>query len=141
MREAIRAANTIPFYIAPIFVQGRLFFRVMAGPVADSASAMMLRDTLIAKRIKTITSGWDVLATPLAFLLGDYANRGDAAARQQEAEEKGVPTYVVAITSQDGSTTYRLYAGAFTGRGDADFMRQILKSAGYPDSLVERTGS
>ncbi|HEX6558571.1 MAG TPA: SPOR domain-containing protein, partial [Longimicrobiales bacterium] len=96
---------------------------------------------LIAKRIKTISSGWDVVATPYAFLVGEYTSRGDAEAKQQDAVKKGIPSYIVALNGDDGSTTYRLYAGAFTGPGDADFMHQILKSAGLPDTLVERTGS
>ncbi|MGQ0813474.1 MAG: SPOR domain-containing protein [Gemmatimonadota bacterium] len=131
----------LSFYIGPIVLQGTLFYRVMAGPVPDSGTAAALRDTLISKRIKTITSGWDVLSTPYAFLLGEYTSRGSAQAQQRSAASKGVPSYIVEITSPDGSAHHRLYAGAYTGPGDAEFMRPILKAAGLPENLVERIGS
>lgn len=129
------------FYIAPIVVQGALFYRVMAGPVADSTHAAALVDSLVERRIKTITSGRDVLATPLAFLLGEYTGPGAAQAQQQQVARKNIPSYIVEVKSPNGSTHYKLYAGAFTGPGDAEFMRSILKAAGLSDNLVERTGS
>ena len=141
-RDRISAeAAGIGFYVAPIVLQDKTFYRLMAGPVADSASASALRDTLLARKIKTISSDWDVLSTRYAFLVGEYAARRDAAASQQAAAKKGIPSYIVAFTGDDGSTSYRVYAGAFMGPGDADFMHGILKGAGLPDTLVERTGS
>jgi hypothetical protein len=129
------------FYIGPTELQGALYYRVMAGPVADSAAAVALRATLITKGIKTMATGWEILETPLAFFLGDYADRNDAVRQQQLAANKGVPTYIVATAAEDGSQQYTVYAGAYTGSGDAEFLRQILRGVGLPDNLVERTGS
>lgn len=129
------------YYITPTVAQGTLFYRVMAGPVADSTTALALRDTLLARGIKTGSSGWDVLSTPFAFLLGVFDQPGDAQSKQQDAEKKGVPSYIVESAGEDGSLNYKLYAGAYTGPGDAEFLRPILKSAGLPDYLVARTGS
>lgn len=129
------------FYIGPMEQQGALYYRVLAGPVADSAAAVALRATLIEKGIKTMATGWEILETPFAFFLGDYTERKDAVTRQQQAANQGVPTYVVASAALDGSRQYTLYAGAYTGSGDAEFMRQILRGVGLPDNLVERTGS
>jgi hypothetical protein len=141
LEQLLRQEPAIPFYVGPIVVQGRLFYRIMAGPVADSASAVMVRDSLILKRIKTISSGWDVVNTRYAFLLGEHARRADAEAQRKAVASKGVPSYVVATTSPDGFVQYNVYAGAYMGPGDAEFMRPILRSAGLPDNLVERTGS
>ena len=129
------------FYIGPIELQGALYYHVLAGPVADSAAAVSLRAALINKGIKTMATGWEILETPFAFFLGDFAERKDAVTQQQQAANKGVPTYIVATAAVDGSQQYTLYAGAYTGSGDAEFMRQILRGVGLPDNLVERTGS
>jgi hypothetical protein len=129
------------FYIGPIAVQGRLFYRVMAGMLADSASAVALRDTLVTKRIKTVRLAGDVVQAPYAFLLGEYPTIAEADAMQQTARIRLVPSYIVEAANPDGSTQYKLYAGAYTGPGDAEFMRPILRGAGLPDNLVERTGS
>ena len=140
--DQLRAVeNAIEFYIGPTLMQGTMYYRVMAGPVRDSTAAVELRDTLIARRIKTGSSGWDVVSTPYAFLLGDFDRRGDAEATLYAAENKGIPSYMITAASPDGSTHYKLYAGAYTGPGDAEFLRPILKAAGFPDNLVERTGS
>ena len=45
------------------------------------------------------------------------------------------------IGDAGGIAQYRVYAGAYTGPGDAEFLREILEAASLPDSLVERTGS
>ena len=131
----------ISFFVGPWVAQGVLSYRVMAGPVGDSASATALVDALVEKRIKTITSGWDVLTTPYAFFLGEYASLEDAKAQQRTAALKAIPSYIVEVASPDGSTHHKVYAGAYAGHGDAEFMRPILKAAGLPENLVERTGS
>lgn len=133
--------STIGFYLGPTVVDGNMKYRVMAGPVADSAGAVALRDTLIARRIKTGSTGWDVVSTKYAFLLGDFGNRNDAEVTMRAADNKGIPSYIIEAVAQDGSTQYKLYAGAYAGPGDAEFMRARLKQAGFPDNLVERTGS
>jgi cell division septation protein DedD len=133
--------SSMQFYIAPTVVQGSLFYRVLAGPLPDSATAAAVRDTLVAKRIKTMTLASDLLATPYAFLIGTFNRRNEAQTKAAEATASGVPAYVVPVADTAGVTTYRVYAGAFSGQGDAQFLRESLKNAALPDSLVERTGS
>jgi cell division septation protein DedD len=140
--EQLRSEEAaMQFYIAPTVVQGSLFYRVLAGPLPDSASAIAMRDTLMARRVKTFTSASDLLATPYAFLIGSFNRRNEAQAKAAEAAAKGIPTYIVPIGDAGGAAQYRLYAGAYTGPGDAEFLREILKGASLPDTLVERTGS
>ncbi|HYF49128.1 MAG TPA: SPOR domain-containing protein, partial [Planctomycetota bacterium] len=141
MLEHLRTnASSLSFYVAPAVVHGTLFYRVFAGPLPDSATAAAVRDTLMARRLKTISVPSDVVSAPLAFLLGTFVRRADAETKAREAAAKGVPTYIVPIGSATGMQ-YNLYAGAYAGPGDADFMREILKQASLPDTLVERTGS
>lgn len=133
--------SEMQFYIAPTVVQGQLFYRVLAGPLPDSSTAVAVRDTLIARRIKTFTSSADLLETPWAYLIGSFERRTDAEAKTVEARGKGIPTYIVPVGAPGGGVQYRVYAGAYTGPGDADFLRAILEAASLPDTLVERTGS
>ena len=141
VEQLTREAPTMNFYIAPTVLQGSIFYRVLAGPLPDSASAAAVRDTLIARRIKTFTSSSDVLDTPYAFLLGSFATSAEADTRAAEARTKGIPTYVVPVSEAGRPAQYKVYAGAYTGPGDAEFLREILERASLPDTLVERTGS
>jgi cell division septation protein DedD len=139
--DQLRNESSMQFFIAPTVVQGALFYRVLAGPLPDSTTAAAVRDTLVARRIKTMTLASDLLAAPYSFLIGTFARRNEAQARAAEAAAKGIPAYIVPVGDPAGATTYRVYAGAYSGQGDAEFLREILKSAALPDSLVERTGS
>lgn len=134
-------APNMQFYIAPTVVQGSLFYRVLAGPLPDSSRAAAVRDTLMSRRIKTFTSSSDLLETPLAFLIGSFGRRAEAEAKVAEAASKGIPTYIVPVGDAGGAVQYKVYAGAYTGPGDAEFLREILERASLPDTLVERTGS
>ena len=136
-----RQESSLQFFIAPTLVQGSMMYRVMAGPLPDSAAAAAVRDTLVARRIKTMTLASDLLAAPYAFLIGTFARRNEAQAKAAEIARRGIPTYIVPVGDAAGIATYRVYAGAFSGQGDAEFFREMLKSASLPDSLVERTGS
>lgn len=136
-----REQPSMQFFTAPTVVQGRLYYRVLAGPLPDSATAAAVRDTLMARRIKTMALASDLLVAPYAFLIGTFPRRSEAQAKAAEAAGRQIPTYVVPIADASGTTLYRVYAGAFSGQGDAEFLRDLLKSASLPDSLVERTGS
>ena len=128
------------FYISPGPVEDVIYYRVMAGPVADSAAAGVLMRKLIEKGHKTGTTQWDVREATLAFLIGEYASRGEAEKRVEEAIDKAIPSYIIPLPAPNGPTRYRVYAGAYAGFAEADVMRQLLKSAGLPDSLVVRMG-
>jgi hypothetical protein len=128
----------VGFLIAPLVREGTLYYHVAAGPAPDSASASALRDTLIAHRIKTGATTNDVRSAPLAYLIAEYATRDSADARVTQLLRLDIPTYVLA---QGGEPPrWRVYAGGYNGRAEADVMRQLLASAGVPDSLVTRTG-
>jgi hypothetical protein len=129
----------IGFYIAPILVDSVLYYAIMAGPVADSASATALMRQLLAKGHKTGAAASDLRQTPLAYLIGEYDSDSDAKARAAESGQLGIPAYVIEVNDSTG-THHRVYAGAYSGLAEAEVMRQLLRSAGLPDSLVERIG-
>ena len=139
--NALRAdEREVGFYIAPVLLDSVLYYRVMAGPVADSAAAGAVMRSLLEKGHKTGATQWDVRAAPLAFLIGEFESRGDAEKLVQEAIDLAIPAYVVELPLANGMR-HRVYAGAYAGPAEADVMRQLLKSAGLPDSLVQRVGA
>ena len=139
--ESLTAAEPgMGFYIAPILVDSVLYYRVLAGPVRDSASAAMLMDSLVARRHKTGSSAWDIRSTPFTFLLDEFATRDSAAARMAELRGLDIPAYIVEIPYTSGPARYRLYSGAYSGPAEADVMRQLLRNTGLADTLVLRTG-
>lgn len=139
--EALRNEEPdLDFYIAPSLLDGVLYYRVMAGPVADSVTVGAVLRRLIEKGHKTGTSPGDVLATPLAFLIGEYDAAGAAQQRAREALNLAIPAYVLEVPG-DGESRWRVYAGAYAGQAEANVMRQLLKSAGLPDTLVQRIGA
>ncbi len=132
--------STIGFYVSPAVVSGDLWYRVLAGPLADSLGAVAAMDSLVVRGLKKAFGVWDVRNTPLTFLLGRFRRRTDAVDRMHELTSDGVPTYIVEVPYSRGEPWFHLYSGAYADAPEAARMRQILRDAGLPDSLVVRTG-
>jgi len=128
------------FYIAPILVDSTLYYRVMAGPLADSAAAVAVMQALIEGGHKTGGSEWDIRSTPYAFLIGEYEGAEQATARMEELRALDIPSYVAEVPYADGPPKFYLYSGAYSSPAEADLMRRLLRSAGLPDTLVQRIG-
>lgn len=140
---ALESADTgLPFHLTPSQVDTVVFWRLMAGPVTDSAAAVVLLDTLVARGHKSGGATWDLREAPLAFLLGDYDQREAAAGRAEQLAEDGVPAYLVRTPYTAGPDRWRVYAGSFRGPAEADVMRPLLAEAGLEAAaeLVERVG-
>ena len=135
-----REQSDVSFFVTPALDHGSIYYHVMAGPVADSLVAVALMQRLIDSGVKSGGSDFDIVATRLAFDLGDFASSGDAEARAAELAQKNIPTYVVEVPTAGGPSRWRLYAGAFQGAADANVLRPLLRGAGVPDSLVPRIG-
>jgi hypothetical protein len=135
------AAAPGAFHVAPVELDGTLFYHVMAGPVADSAGAVALRDSLIAGGHKTGATPTDVRATPLSFLVGEYSTQEAADLQLRELARLDMPGYRLQAESADGQPLHRIYVGGFNSAAEADVIRQMLRSAGIRDTLVTRTGS
>jgi hypothetical protein len=128
------------FYLAPILVDSVLYYRVMAGPVRDSAGAATLLQQLLAKGHKTGSTSWDIRVTPLAFLLGVFDSRVEAMHRVVDLAGKRIPAYVLEVPYSSGIARYHLDCGAYAGPAEADVMRKLLGEAGLDANLVERVG-
>jgi hypothetical protein len=134
------AAPDLLFFVAPVEIDASPFYRVMAGPVADSATARATMLRLVQQGLKIAASEFDVRATPLAFLVGRYEFRGDAEERMTELETRAVPTYMIEVPYTQGPVRFHVYAGAYSGPTEAALMRARLQAAGIQDTLVLRIG-
>ena len=84
---------------------------------ATREEAETLMATLLAEGVKDEASAWHIRDVGLAFALGAFESRDDAAARVIMALGEGVPAYVVPFSRADGRLAYRVFAG---GYADAD---------------------
>jgi hypothetical protein len=131
--------STVGYFISPVLADSVLYYRVLAGPVVDSAEAALLMQRLVATGQKTAAALRDVRHAPLSFLIGRFAEREGAEGERERLRDLDIPTFVLPAPARtDGS--YRLYAGAYSGLAEADVMSRLLRSAGLPDSLVTLTG-
>jgi hypothetical protein len=132
--------RVLRFHAVPLERGGSLRYYVMAGPVPDSVSALALRDTLLARRLKRAATPTDIRYAPLAFLIGDYGTRDGAGQTIQDLRRVDVPAYQLMADADDGFPLYRVYVGGYATTFEAEAMQQILRAVGVRDSLVTRTG-
>ncbi|MGH7443678.1 MAG: hypothetical protein ACREKM_02325 [Longimicrobiales bacterium] len=140
VRALAAVEEDVGFLVSPTLIDSVLYYRVMAGPLPDTLVADSLTERMIRSGSKSGRMGNEIDSTPLAFLIGDYDSERAAGERLIELEQLGIPTYIVSLALPEGDR-YRLYGGAYSGRGEADVMRQLLHNAGVQDSLVTRVGS
>lgn len=135
-----RAEPDIGFYLAPVSVNGSLFYRVLAGPVTDREAGMALMQRLVDGGHKTAFDSWAVRPTTYAFHLGEFDSRSEAEARAEELDAREIPGYVIPIQYDPGEPRYRVYGGAFESQAASSVMAEMLDEAGVDAPLVERVG-
>lgn len=129
------------FHVAPVPVYGRIWYSVLAGPLADSASAAQLLARLVDSGVAEEAEEWAVRPTGWTYQIGEYPLRRAAERRAAELLDAGVPTYIVAVDYTAGPPRYRLYAGAYETLQEAEAMAGLLEQAGVTGhSLRRRTG-
>jgi hypothetical protein len=113
------------FVLAPADVDGEVFYRVLAGPASDSADAASLAQR-VARATGMDPSGWVVRATPRAFQLGETEDLAAARERAAALRDVDVPAYVLAVDYSDGTTRFRVYAGAYESELEAAYLAGVL---------------
>lgn len=140
VRTLRRGESDYTFYVSPIENQGVVYYRVLAGPAADSAGAVKLMDQLVEKHQKSDRDPWSIRPTVWAYDLGEYDSREAAEARVEELEAQLIPAYVVEVEYTDRSSRYRVYVGAFEGPAPAEMIAPRLQEAGIEAGLERRYG-
>lgn len=135
-----RAVPGVGFYLAPVSVNGEVFYRLLAGPVADPEAGSALMQRLVDEGHKTAFDSWAIRPTAYAFHLGQYETMAAAEGRVAELLAAEIPSYVVAVSHGSAGSRYRVYGGAYESATEAAEMEQMLESAGFEARLVPRTG-
>lgn len=141
--EAERLAGS-SVYIVPIDNNGRLFYRVLAGSLPDTASVRALRARLV--ELGTIPAEdaageWSrIHFGPLAYDLGEFASSAAAQTRADSLWALGLPSYAVPEPYSDHSERWHLYVGAFRDSAAAVGVDALLRQHGLSARLVERRG-
>jgi hypothetical protein len=131
----------VPFYLAPVVSRdGGLYYRLLAGFAADADAGARLLQRLVDAGHPSAFDSWAIRPTELAFHLGEYDTRQEAAARVDSLLVQDIPTYVVAVRHDPGEPRYRVYGGAYENPGEARMMKSLLEEAGVEAPLVPRTG-
>ena len=128
--------NRVGAVVAPVKVSGEPFYRVLIGPVPDSAAA-----AVEVQRIAGDQSSWLFRYVRLAFHLGEMDDPARALARERELVGMGIPAYTTVVEYEGGSLAYRLYGGAYRNAEEAAGFRAALARMGIDDApLVPITG-
>ncbi|HSM61555.1 MAG TPA: SPOR domain-containing protein, partial [Longimicrobiales bacterium] len=142
-RRARALADRVPDVLVlsvPVRLDGTLYHRVLAGPASDSADASRLAG-VIARALGADPSRWVLRPTPWAFRLGELPDLETARRRVEVLTDLGIPAYVVAVDYSDGSSRYRVYAGAYADELEAAHLEALLTERGLSTAtLSERIG-
>lgn len=155
--EALSDAEPdIQFFLAPVAVRGVLYYRLLAGPVADRQAGERLMARLVEAEYKTAVDPWAIRPTHQAFHLGEFDSEEEARQRVrelaamtvEEEDEEGdlvdrpvpIPAYIVPIAHDPGPPRYRVYGGAYESEAEAAVMEDMLMKVGLEPRLVSRTG-
>ena len=129
-------SNRVGAIVAPVQVRGESFYRVLIGPVPDSAAAV--EET---QRVAGDKSSWLFRYARFAFHLGETDDPARALARERELVAMGVPVYTIVVEHEDGSLAYRLYGGAYRNDEEAEGFRSVLTRVGIEGApLIPITG-
>lgn len=133
------------FFVSPERQVGILYYKVLAGAVADTGEAAALRDRLVQAEVidsaEVAGGGWSLVrSAPLAFRLADYATQAEALQRADSLAAAGLPVYSLAVPFSDGSERWVLYAGAYGDSASASAMRELLAGTGVSGELAPRIG-
>lgn len=135
----------VPLYVSPELVGGVLYYKVLAGTLADTVQASQLRRRLVEARVveaADAVGSWSLVQfTPFAFDLGEFPEIAPAQARVDSLLRAEVPSYAVALPFSDGTERWRVYGGAFRDSASAEGMRRILADRKIEARLVQRVGS
>lgn len=125
---------------APTPIDGRVYWRVFAGAVADQEAGRALNREVVDRGWKGEATPWEVRPASLAFRLGVARAGAEARARVSRLRDRGVPAYALPAAAA-GDTVWAVWAGAYESREAAAELGRSLRDAGIRAELVTRRGA
>jgi hypothetical protein len=120
-------------------VEGVPYFRLLAGPAADVATLEAIQAEVA--RVLPGESEWILREARYAYLIST-AGRLALAERQVEVLARtGIPAHLLRYEDGTGSTSWRVYSGAYASEAEAAYLGELLARNGIEDvPLTERRG-
>lgn len=120
------ALPDVQFIVAPVEVDGRPWYRLLAGPAVDRAQLEEVRDRLARARTGN-QDDWIIREARLAYLVGAPPSLELAQRQTGVLEGLGIPAHILAYTSPEGETRYRIYSGAYANAAEARYLARLLE--------------
>ena len=133
------ASPDVPMYVVPVEVNGRTYYRVMAGMLSNRQDAVNLMNRLVAEGVKSSANAWDIKETALAFRLGTHPSEAEAVRARSDAQARGIPAYVIPA-EENGELVYGTWAGGFATAPEATILQGLLAGQGLDQELSSRSG-
>ena len=137
--ESDGGAITRLYFVSPTPVRQVLYYRVLAGALADENEAETLMKRLVEAGEKEETSPWHLRPSGLAFDLGTFTDRAGVEARVTALTVKGIPSYVLVATLGE-SKAFQVYGGGYRNQQESLPMAELLGTAGESAVLIARHG-
>lgn len=131
-RELEGTAGGLPALVVPVEIRGEPYYRLLAGPFTDSASAAP------AIAASGLGAGGLHRRVNWSFHLGEAADDRLVRTRSDELAAMGIPTFLVRVEFTDGRIAHRIQAGAFTDTRDASYLAVMLAEVGLGDAPLAR---
>lgn len=129
----------IPWFVAPVELDGTAYHRVMGGLVADSSAALALGAELAREGTGGIGE-WIARRTGWVLDFGEQEDRAKAEQELQRIRSEGIPAQLAEIRFTDQTVRYRIYAGGYRDAAEASYLVGLAEAAGLSARPVRRMG-
>ncbi len=129
----------LPWFVAPVQIDGVAYHRVMGGLVADSAAALALGAEL-AREGRGGIGQW--IARPTGWVL-DFGEHAELPAAEREVErirDQGIPAQLAEVRFTDQTVRYRIYAGGYRDAAEASYLAGVAEAEGLDVRPARRMG-
>lgn len=125
--------------VSPVVADSGVAWRLLVGPFGDSLAAEALF-SLVGDRLddSSLQSEPALVDAPFSFPIDDLEDYDAARDVRDLLRAAGLPGHVLELERSDGSMLYRVYAGAFANRAEADFLRELLAQRGVAHGPLSR---
>ena len=126
--------------VVPVSIDDSVLYRVLLDPAEDVESAEGL-SLDVGMAVGEASVDWVVRESSLGFEVGETADLESAQRRVEVLRDLDVPAYVLAVDFVNGSTRFRVYAGAYANDQEASYLRSHLEERGLGNlTLSDRIG-
>jgi hypothetical protein len=133
------AVPSLPWFVAPVEIDGATYHRVMGGLVADSSAALALGAELAREGSGGI-GDWIARRTGWVLDFGEHADRAAAEQELARIRDEGIPTHLAEVRFTDQTIRYRIYAGGYRDAVESSHLAAMATAVGLTARPARRLG-